>query len=363
MNWPKNPIAKTCILALLLISSPVQANDAVGAIFKIERSQVTSCERSRRFNEFLFLAATLSDQITNVSITYNPQFTACMERAAQSLRRINLNVETKPVPELRDALVIAINLGGNAPLAGTTAPESTVPEDLQEKEKSPEEVAKQQSTAEKKDTPESEDPSLSLPIIIKLAAGYTLLTPLPDEQVRDRPTIEATIRTQPIIPDYFLMGSTSVSLKSGSKLPWAVIASGMVATDLFYLRDNISVPLGLGVRGFKAKVNKENDGPIQTAKENIVIPEQVLGPIAQIGIAYRSGLVTADVQLAVTPIMAANSPLITTYNASLMLGYQITPVDSVIVNTLRHDVRYPTIDSYVKVIVASITVGYQRDLL
>ena len=358
MNWPKNSIITTCILALLFCSSPAHAENAVGATFKIERAQATSCERSRRFNEFMFLAATLSDQITNVAIRFNPKYTSCMEKVAQSLRRINLRVTTTQALDQRDAVIVTINLGGDTESANTAS------EDPPESEKNiPETTASEEKLSEKKNAPEAKDPSLSLPIIIKLAAGYTLLTPLPDEQVRDRPTIEATVRTQPIIPDYFFMGSTSVSLKSGSKLPWAVIASGMAATDLFYLRDNISVPLGLGVRGFKAKVNKQKNGPILPNSKNIVIPEQVIGPIAQIGIAYRSGLLTADVQFAVTPIMAGNSPLITTYNASLMVGYQITPTDSIIINSLRHDVRYPTIDSYVKVIVASITIGYQKDLL
>jgi hypothetical protein len=358
MNWPKISIAKTCFLALFFWSPSAHAKEAIGATFKIERVQATSCERNRRFNEFLFLAATLSDQITDVSITFNPKFATCMERVAQSLRRINLTVKTSAAPDQRDAVIVSINLGGDAPKVIETAPEV-----LPEEKKSPDNIAKQESPPAKNESSDAADPSLSLPIIVKLAAGYTLLTPLPDEQVRDRPTVEATIRTQPIIPDYFFMGNTSVSLKSGSKLPWAVIASGMVATDLFYLRENISIPLGLGMRGFKAKVNKQKSSPLQPTAKNIVIPEQVLGPIAQIGIAYRSGLVTADAQVAVTPIMAAGSPLITTYNASLMLGYQITPVDSIIINTLRHDLRYPTIDSYVKVIVASITLGYQKDLL
>jgi|GEM_PF-2809022 len=359
MNWPKNSIAKICLIVLLFRSAPTQANDSVGATFKIERLQATSCERSRRWSEFLFLAATLTDQITNVRITFDPQFVSCMERVAQSLRRINLSVETTSKPEQKDAVIITINLGGSPASTASTSPEVS-PE---EEKRIAEGKDKQEDPSKINTDPDAENLALSIPIIIKLAAGYTLLTPLPDEQVRDRPTIEATVRTQPIIPDYFFMGSTSVSLKSGSKLPWAVIASGMVATDLFYLRDNISIPLGLGVRGFKAEVKKPENNPLQTNTKNIVIPEQVLGPIAQIGIAYRSGLLTADAQLAVTPIVVANSPLITTYNASLMLGYQITPTDSIIVNTLRHDVRYPTLDSYVKVLVASITIGLQKDLL
>ncbi len=362
MNWLKIFVANAIITALLLWSPHAEANDTIAATFKIEKAQASSCERNRRFNEFIFLAATLSEQIKAISITYPPEFLRCAERVAQSLRRINLTVEIKSVSQQKEAVVVAINIGGNTPTAISGVPE-VGPDTEKATEKSPEEKeVEEKNLAEKRERQAREDLALSLPIIFKLAAGYTLLTPLPDEQVRDRPTIEATIRTQPIIPDYFFMGSTSVSLKAGSKLPWVVIANGMVATDLFYLRDNISVPLGLGIRGFKAKVNKQTALPGQPSVKNIVIPEQVVGPIAQIGIAYRSGLITADAQLAVTPIMVANSPLITTFNASLMMGYQMTPVDSIIINTMRHDVRYPTIDSYVKVIIASITIGYQRDL-
>jgi hypothetical protein len=358
MNWPKNFVTAAALLSTMYFAPIAQSSSGVDATFKIEKSQATSCERTRRFNEFMFLAATLADQITKISVTYNTEYKSCADRIAQSLRKINLSVESAANENQKDAVIITIQIGSTGTVVTTTEPKKEEVE-----KKTPEQLAQDKIDEEKKEAPPPIDTALSLPIIIKLATGYTLLTPLPDEQVRDRPTIEGTIRSQPFISDIFFMGSTSVSLKSGSKLPWAVIASGLVATDLFYLRDNISVPFGLGVRGFKAQVNKQDATSSQSARKNIVIPEQVLGPIAQIGIAYRSGLLTADAYLAITPIMAVGSPLITTLNASLMLGYQITPVDSIIVNTLRHDVRYPTIDSYVKVIVASITIGYQRDLL
>jgi hypothetical protein len=358
MNWPKKFVTIVFMLIAMGVGPIARSSSGVDATFKIEKKQASSCERSRRFNEFMFLAATLADQITKISVTYNPEFKACTERVAQSLRRINLPVELVANEQLKEVLIISIKMGSATPSVTTTETEQD-----ETAKKPAEQVTQEKVDDDKKDEASSIDTAISLPIIIKLATGYTLLTPLPDEQVRDRPTLEGTIRSQPFLSDIFFMGSTSLSLKSGSKLPWAVIASGMVATDLFYLRDNISVPFGLGVRAFKAQVNKPDATGSQPVRKNIVIPEQVLGPVAQIGIAYRSGLLTADAYLAITPIMAAGSPLITTINASLMLGYQVTPVDSIIVNTLRHDVRYPTIDSYVKVIVASITLGYQRDLL
>jgi len=359
MNWPKTFNANALVLSIL-VSWPLQTHgkDGVAATFKIERSQISTCERSRRFNEFMFLAATLSDQITQISITYNPQFETCKERITQSLRRINLQVDSSPKVDQEVAIIISVNIGGDLPAVAKSDPE-TLPIEIQK----PAEITSEKAETANMQSTQADAPQISLPIIIKLAAGYTLLTPLPDEQVRDRPTIEATIRTQPMFVDYFFMGGTSLSLKSGSKLPWAAIANGMIAKDLFYLKDNVSIPLGFGLRGFKAQVNKQESGTSSSTKENIVIPEQVLGPIGQIGISYRSGLFSSEAHLAVTPIMAAGSPLITTFNASLALGYQLTPSDTVVINSLRHDVRYPTIDGFVKVILASISIGFQRDLL
>lgn len=205
--------------------------------------------------------------------------------------------------------------------------------------------------------------AVSLPLVVKVGIGYTALLPVPDEEARDRPTVEAAIRTHPLFENTFLSAAVTVSSKAASKVPLAFVGLLTASRDLLFIRDNLSVPVGLGVRVFRATLKSDDEAPDPSlGAKRVAIPTNVLGPAAQAGVRYRTGLLQIDLSLVVAPIKAADSPVITTIDGALTLGYQISPEDTIVLGSKRHDVRYPTVGEPAKVVAASVILGYERDL-
>jgi hypothetical protein len=201
---------------------------------------------------------------------------------------------------------------------------------------------------------------LSIPIYLKTGLGYTLLAPLPTEKERDRPTLVASVRTYPFLDRYHFASDLIMSLRTESRIPWTVLATGYVGTDVARLKNQFTIPVGVGLRMFQAKVKQKTDDV--PSDKTIRIPEAVLGPAAKIGINYKSGLLYAEAAGIVTPLYVSGSKTIVTFNVDVAAGYQLNELDTVVFNLITHDVRYPTSAGEAKVTASTLLVGYQRDL-
>jgi hypothetical protein len=199
---------------------------------------------------------------------------------------------------------------------------------------------------------------ISIPIYLEMGLGYTLLDPVPSEDLRDRPTAAGQITTQPLFGDLFATFEGHLSTKPGSRIPWTLLAQGFVSRNFDSPLPQLSFPLGLGARLFKAKVTPQED----LTDLPIVIPESVLGPAVKLGVRMKWSRTFSQILVSVTPLKVGSSPLLIDYNPWVSFGYRWTSATAFIVTSAVHQVRYPTSHGTVQLGVSSLLLGLQHDL-
>lgn len=199
---------------------------------------------------------------------------------------------------------------------------------------------------------------LSIPIYLELGGGYTMLDPVPTEGVRDRPTLSGHITTQPIYESWFLAFSGGVSFKSGSRIPWTLLGQAHIKRMMEIVRGRLQLPVGVGVRLFKAKIEHQGD----RSDDAIVVPESVLGPDGSVGLRIKWSRTYSQLLVGLAPIKVGNSPILYDFNTSLSFGYRWTEATSFIATTSHQRVSFPTTRSPVHLGLSSLLLGVQHDM-
>jgi hypothetical protein len=207
--------------------------------------------------------------------------------------------------------------------------------------------------------------AMSLPFFLKISYGNTRLYPLPGEGKVDRPTLLAGVKSHPLLYGMHIEADGFLSQKSDSQIPVTTLITAVAGSDFLELGNNLSITWGAGVRAFKSRIDNSkaaSESGDDALKGRIVIPESVLGPAASFGMGYRNSYIYTEGKITVTPLIIPGSNLITTYNPSIYLGYQLTGADTLTLGYQTHDVRFPTKQRVVKVTASILALGYVRDL-
>ncbi len=199
---------------------------------------------------------------------------------------------------------------------------------------------------------------ISIPIYLELGLGYTLLDPVPSEDLRDRQTAAGQITTQPMFGEFFATFEGHLSTKPRSRIPWTLLAQGFISRNFESPLPQLSFPVGLGVRLFEAKVTPQED----LTDIPIVIPESVLGPAVKLGVRMKWSRTFSQLLVSVTPLKVGSSPLLIDYNPWVSFGYRWTAATAFIVTSAVHQVRYPTSQGTVHLGVSSLLLGVQHDM-
>jgi hypothetical protein len=200
---------------------------------------------------------------------------------------------------------------------------------------------------------------VSVPVYIKVGIGYASVDPLPDE--RGRMALHVGARSYPFFSKFHLAADLVATSKEDSKVPRTITSTGFIGTDLARLSSNWSLPMGLGVRVFQSMISKDEE--ILNQRKSIKIPKAVLSPALQAGTSWRSGLVYVNASVTFATVFVSGVAPILTLNPQVAAGYQITPVDILALQMNRDDIRYPSLRGEAAVVVSSLLLSYQRDLL
>ena len=202
---------------------------------------------------------------------------------------------------------------------------------------------------------------ISVPVYLKAGFGYASINPLPEDNDKGRLAVVLGARSYPFFERYHLSLDFAGTSKSQSKLPWTVTTTLSAGTDLIQLSSQWSVPVEIGARIFHSKIDSsQSAGP---GSRRIKIPTSVLSPALKTGVSWRSGLVYAELATTLAGVFVSGADPIFTLSPRLTSGYQFTAVDLLAVQFLREDTRYPSLRGEAKVVVSTLTLNYQRDLL